>query len=149
MTSGLAIIAGICLFFISKLGWQNANNALINIFIVTTSAGLLYQQLPVIFKQEINLGANRVLYIKYTELSYELLSYLATKHVKSLAPENPNQLTEVEPKIFIHSIDNKLAELNQIPIEFDATRVIKLNDVPNSLNIQTTDETPSTSTAKP
>jgi hypothetical protein len=136
MTSGLAIIAGICLFFIAQFGWKNSNPALINIFIVTASAGLIYQRLPEIFKQDINLQSNGVLYLKYTELNNEFMSYLATQLAKNIEPNNPNILVAVEYKKFIHYIDNKLSELNQLPIEFDATRVIKLNDLQDVLNIQ-------------
>jgi hypothetical protein len=143
MTSGLFIIAGICLFFITQVGFMKANPALKNIFIVTVSAGLLYQRLPLMFKHDINLGSNRGLYLKYVELSNELTSYLATKLAKNIDSQNPNQLSEVEPKQFIHYIDKKLAELNQIPIEFDATRVIKLNDLKDTLNVQP--ETPTLS----
>jgi hypothetical protein len=94
------------------------------------------------FKHDINLGANRGLYLKYVELSNELTSYLATKLSKNIDPQNPNQLSEVEPKQFIHYIDKKLAALNQIPIEFDATRIIKLNDLKDTLNVQPETPTP-------
>lgn len=142
MTSGLAIIAGICIFFIAQFGWKNSNPALINIFIVTTSAGLLYQKLPEVFKQDINLQANGVLYIKYIDLNNELMSYLATQLAKNIKSDTPNQLIELEPKKFIYYIDSELAKFNQIPIEFDATKVIKLNDLQDALNIQSIDKQP-------
>lgn len=145
MTSGLAIVGGICLFFITQVGWMAANPALMNVLIVTASVGLLYQKLPLMFKHDINLGANRGLYLKYIELINELTSYLATKLAKNINLQNPNQLSEVDPKYFIHYIDKKLAELNQIPIEFDATRVIKLNDLKDTLKVQP--ETPASSTS--
>lgn len=140
MTSGLAIIAGICIFFIAQFGWKNSHPALINIFIVTTSAGLFYQKLPGIFKQDINLQANGVLYIKYIDLNNELMSYLATQLAKNTKSDMSNQLIELKPKEFIYYIDTKLAEFNQIPIEFDATKVIKLNDLQDALNIQSIEQ---------
>ncbi|MGK7897051.1 MAG: hypothetical protein AB4372_26415, partial [Xenococcus sp. (in: cyanobacteria)] len=62
MTSGLALIAGICLIFIADAGIREVNPALINIFITTASVGLFYQRLPGIFQQELNREANRSLF---------------------------------------------------------------------------------------
>lgn len=128
MSSGLALVAGISIFFISRDGWSKANNALINIFIVTSSAALLYNQLPGLFKQDINLEANRELYLSYTSLKDEVLSYMATGGIAGSDPTKPELFSPVDSKQFIHAIDKRLAELNQIPIEFDATQIITAPD---------------------
>ncbi|MEW6491802.1 MAG: hypothetical protein AB1589_04525 [Cyanobacteriota bacterium] len=128
MASALGLVAGICVFFISKVGWKDANNGLINMFIVTSSAALFYGQLPAIFKQDTNLAANRNLYIEYITLKNEVLSYSATRGVMGINPENANSFTPVEPSIFISYVDQKMAKLNQIPIDFDITRVTEVPD---------------------
>jgi hypothetical protein len=68
------------------------------------------------------------------------MSYLATQLAKNTKSDMSNQLIELKPKEFIYYIDTKLAEFNQIPIEFDATKVIKLNDLQDALNIQSIEQ---------
>jgi len=129
MASGLGLIAAFCLFFISRDGWQKANNALINVFMVTSSAALLYNQLPALFKQDINLAANRDLYLQYIALQNKVLSYQATGGTTGINPERPDEFVDnVKPSLFIHEVDRKLTQLNQIPIEFDAAQIIKIPD---------------------
>lgn len=129
MASGLGLIAAICIFFVSRDGWQKANNALINVFMVTSSAALLYNQLPALFKQDINLIANQKLYLEYITLQNKVLSYQATGGTTGINPDQPDEFVDdINPDLFIHEIDKKLAQLNQIPIEFDATQIIKIPD---------------------
>lgn len=138
MTYALGLVAGICLFFISKVGWKDANHGLINIFIVTSSAALFYGQLPGIFKQDTNMAANRNLYLDYIALKNEVLSYAATGGIAGRDPNNPNAFTAISPKIFIYYVDQRLTKLNQIPIDFDITRVTEAPDfrkVNSAINI--------------
>jgi len=129
MASGLGLIAALCLFFISRDGWQKANNALINVFMVTSSTALLYNQLPHLFKQDINLAANQKLYLDYIALQNKVLSYQATGGTTDINPDRPDEfIADVNPSLFIHEIDKNLAQLNQIPIEFDATQIIRIPD---------------------
>ncbi|HAZ46872.1 MAG TPA: hypothetical protein DCZ55_21060 [Cyanobacteria bacterium UBA11371] len=136
MTYALGLLAGICLFFISKVGWKDANKGLINVFIITSSAALFYRQLPGIFRQDTNMAANRNLYLDYISLKNEVLSYAATGGIAGRDGNNTNSFTTINPKIFIYYVDQKLAKLNQIPIDFDITRVTetpdfkKVNSVP-------------------
>ncbi len=135
MTSGLALIAGISLIFITKEGISNANPALINIFITTSSAGLLYQRLPGIFKQELNREANRSLFLKYSDLGNTILSYAATGKIRDNTQVTSKSFsTQIDTDKFIHFIDRELNRLNQLPIEFDATKVIKITDLQESVN---------------
>lgn len=128
MTYVLGLIAGICLFFISKVGWKDANHALMNAFIVTSSAALFYRQMPGIFRQDTNMAANRNLYLDYISLKNEVLSYAATGGIAGRDPNNPDSFTAINPKIFIYYVDQKLNKLNQIPIDFDITRVTENPD---------------------
>jgi hypothetical protein len=128
MTSGLALFAAICVFFISRDGWEKAHNGLINAFIVTSSAALLYGHIPGLFRQEINLKANRDLYLSYVSLGDEVLSYLATGGNVVTDTNQAEQFIKIEPAQFIHDLDRQLADLNKVPIEFDATQAIKVPD---------------------
>ena len=53
-----AIVAAICLFYISRIGWDKANNYIINIFVVTTGVTIFVGALPIVFQQEQNIQDN-------------------------------------------------------------------------------------------
>lgn len=124
LTSASALVAAICLFFISKKGWDQSHNSIINIFIVASSAVVFFGDLPGIFKEEDNFKAYGNLYIEHIALRNEILSYMATGGtVLGKDPQNPYKVSRVDVNQFIHSVDNKLAQLNKIPLGFDATRI--------------------------
>jgi hypothetical protein len=126
MICGASIVASVCLFFISKLGWERVNNALINIFIVSTSTIIFYGNISLVFKQEENIKDNQILYLGYFSLRNEMLSYWVTQQASTGDP--------VTPAKFIHYMDGRLQELNQIRLGFDATRITTLGDQMNQLN---------------
>jgi hypothetical protein len=123
LTSASALVAGICLFFISKKGWQDANNALINVFIITSGAVIFFGDLPGIFRHNDNSAASRDLYLEHISLRNQVRSYLATGATVGGDPEKPNEFSRPETSRFILYVDQKLAELNQIPIGFDPTGI--------------------------
>ena len=138
------IIAAICLFHISQSGWKQANNYVINVFVVTTGITLFIGALPIIFQQEKNIIENKELYINYVNLENEILTKLATK-------KNQNEKLEEPVKSYKNSLENeqidltqiiletekKLKELNKISIGFDSTGVPQNSDVIKSLGINT------------
>jgi hypothetical protein len=128
LTSVSALVSGICLFFISKVGWEKVNNTLINVFVVTSSAAIFFGDLPGIFKQDENITANRELYLEHISLRNEVRSYIATGGTVGKDPKNPNlyQFTSTEPNRFIHYVDKRLAELNKISIGFDPKGITDL-----------------------
>jgi hypothetical protein len=128
MSLALAITSGLCIFFISRDGWEKANNGLINAFLVTTSAAFVYNQIPVIFKQENNITGNRTLYLEYVALRNEFLSYAATDGTIGGDTKDPKLFAPVNTNQFVHQIDRRLAELNQIAIDFDLSRVADVPD---------------------
>ncbi|MEM9274703.1 MAG: hypothetical protein AAGA80_17335 [Cyanobacteria bacterium P01_F01_bin.143] len=135
MASGLALVAGICVIFVAEEGIGDANPALMNIFITTASAALLYQRIPGIFQQELNREANRSLFLKYSDLGNTILSYLATGKIRNNLPiTNQAFASKLDADKFVHFIDQELARFNQLPIEFDATKVIKITDLSESIN---------------
>ena len=121
MICGGSVIASICLFFISKSGWERVNNALINIFIVSSSTVILYGNISLVFKQEENIKDNQALYLSYFALRNEMLSYWATQQAST-------EDTIVPPAKFIHYMDGRLQELSQIRLGFDATGITNLGD---------------------
>lgn len=127
LTSASALLAAICLFFISKIGWEKAHNSLINVFIVACTAVIFFGDLPGNFKEEENFKAYGNLYLEHIVLRNEILSYLATGGtVWEIDSQSPNKVSTLDANEFIHHIDNKIAQLNRIPIGFDATGV---NDI--------------------
>lgn len=126
MICGGSVIASICLFFISKCGWDRVNNALINIFIVSSSTIIFYGNISLAFKQEDNIKDNQAMYLSYFSLRNEMLSYWATQQT--------NAGEEIAPAKFIHYMDGKLQELSQIRLGFDATHITTLGDQLKQLN---------------
>jgi len=123
MICGGSVIASICLFFISKSGWERVNNALINIFIVSSSTVILYGNISLVFKQEENIKDNQALYLSYFDLRNEMLSYWATQEAKT-----GDTIIIVPAAQFIHYIDGRLQELSQIRLGFDATGITDLGN---------------------
>jgi hypothetical protein len=123
LTSASALVAGICLFFISKVGWERVNNSLINVFVVTSSAVIFFGDLPGTFKYKENSEASRDLYLEHLSLRNEVRSYLATGGTVSNNGENSDVYKRTEPSLFIHYVDQKLASLNKIPLGFDTTGI--------------------------
>lgn len=118
-TSG--IIAGICLFFISKFGWDHSNEYVINIFLVASSIAILFGGFPVVFKQEQNVAENKLLYLQYIALENEVTSYFST--------EEDLEGNQQDLKSIIHYLDKQLAKINQVAVGFDYTQIPKYQEL--------------------
>ncbi|GBO55925.1 hypothetical protein APA_4131 [Pseudanabaena sp. lw0831] len=106
-----AALAIVSLFFISKVGWERVNNALINIFIVTSGIVIFYGNISLIFQQKDNLEASQKIYVNYLGLRNEVLSYLATG--ETIANES------ITPAKFIHYVDRELKSISFVRLGFD------------------------------
>jgi len=125
LASMSAIIAAICLFYISRVGWDKANNYVINIFVVTTGVTVFVSSLPIVYQQEKNIQENTILYINYINLKNKILTSLATQK---------NQKEErIELSQIILYTEKELKELNTISIGFDPTAIPKTQEIINSL----------------
>ena len=111
-------LASISLFFISKAGWERVNNALINLFIVSTGLVIFHSNLIFIFKFQDNIRLNGQLYGEYTQLYNAILTYWA---IQPSAAEAPS------PAEFIVATDQRLTELGKITLDFDISRVDQLS----------------------
>ena len=123
------IISGICLFYISKFGWEKANNYIINVFVTTTSITIFVGAQPIVFKQQSNIQENTNLYVNYVNLKNQALTYIAVKK-----DEKGNK---IESANLILATEKKLNELNKIAIGFDSENLPKsqtiLEKLPSSL----------------
>lgn len=127
LTSGAAIISGISLFYISKEGWEKANNYIINIFISSSAIALYVGSMPVIFKIEDNAKANAGFFILYNNLENQVLTRLATLQ------QNSNQKTDREKlQSIINDTEAKIEELNKFSIVFDANSIYLPNILPEA-----------------
>ena len=117
-TIGLAAgVATISLFFISKAGWERVNNAIINVFILSTGLVIFHSNLISIFKFQANIKLNAQLYSEYTRLYNSVLSYWAIQ---------PSLANSPAPAEFILSTDQQLAELGKISLDFDVDRISQI-----------------------
>ena len=123
IASFAGIVAGSCWLWLSDRGLDDANQYMINLFIVSAGIAILFGGLPLAFKPDKNIADNKALYLRYIALEQEIISYLATQ-------ENINSQAQ-DFKDFIHYIDRQLATLNQIPIGFDSTKIPKVQEIYN------------------
>ncbi|MEM8638717.1 MAG: hypothetical protein AAGG51_07895 [Cyanobacteria bacterium P01_G01_bin.54] len=109
------VVGVVCLFFISKDGWSDSNNVLLNLFVVSAGIVVLYSNLSIFLKIEDNVNNNTELYLSYLLLKEEFLSYLVTQK-----NDTGNDLT---PEDFVLYIDQKILQLNIITLDFDNQKV--------------------------
>ncbi len=132
MTLPLTLAAGTLGFFVSQKGWKQSNNALINIFLVTSGGALFFGQLPGVFRQDLNLSTNWTTFQNYNSLRNEILSYSATGGQVMVEGQG---LTLVPPEQFLLTVDKRLNTLSSLPIQFDTSQLLKSTDVFNSVNL--------------
>jgi hypothetical protein len=113
MTSG--VIAALALLFITKDGWDSANQYVKTVFITTVALTAYFSAFPSVFQQNQNIADNKKLYLQYLALHNEVMSYLPSQEC----------ITGERKKIseFIHYIDRQLAQLSTFAIGFDDTKV--------------------------
>lgn len=126
-TSGA--IAVICLFFISKEGWEKINNAVINVFVISSGIVLFYGNLSLTFKQEDNIKNSHAIYLSCLSIRNELLSYLATK-------QNVRGIAE-SPESFVHYLDKKLMSISLIQLGFNPSQLADVSKQLNNLSSPT------------
>lgn len=110
-TAGLATIS---LFFISKYGWGNVNNAVITIFILSSGIAVLHSNLMLAMQYQDNIEVNRRLFDKYSGTKNRILSYWATQ---------PNSADSHTVTDFIYQIDAILMESDDVPLRFDNQQI--------------------------
>jgi hypothetical protein len=109
------IIAAITLLFITKKGWDQADQYVKTVFITTTALTAYFGAFPTVFKQSQNIADNKKLYLQYTALHDKVMSFLPSQ--ENIHGES-KKMSE-----FIHYIDKQLVQLNTFAIGFDDTKV--------------------------
>lgn len=141
LSSTAGVMASLCLFFISKSGWDRINNAIINLFFSASGITLFCVNLTFVFQYGNNLQGNQDLLFSYIALRNEIASYCAT---------GGDLLGNYqEPANYIHYIDVRMQSLNQIRLGFDASRILDMEDTLKKLLMekQVTPPVPSPSTS--
>ena len=141
LSSTAGVMASLCLFFISKSGWDRINNAIINLFFSASGITLFCVNLTFVFQYGSNLQGNQDLLLSYIALRNEIASYCAT---------GGDLLGNYqEPANYIHYIDVRMQSLNQIRLGFDASRILDMEDTLKKLLMekQATPPVPSPSTS--
>ncbi|WP_017298866.1 hypothetical protein [Nodosilinea nodulosa] len=128
----LGIAAGSLGVLISREGWDKSDNRFIYSFALLSTMALFFNQLPRVLQSEVNFQNNRDIYLGYLTLSNTIHTYVATEKGVGVDPEAPDRFEDLQTNRFIHSVDAKLAELNQLRIGIDATQRV---DISNVLNI--------------
>lgn len=115
IASVAGLLAAAMLVHITRVGWVQAHRYVRITFGVAAATAAFFGAFPTMFRQPENIADNAALYLSYANLENEVLSYLATGEDRTGQP--------LPPKDFVHALDRRLAELNQIPIGFDASRI--------------------------
>ncbi len=147
----LGAIAAVLLVFISKPGWSAANEYLLSLFVITTSAALVYKAFPGLFEQERSIDENKQLYMKYVALEREIRTYAATgvhshvvlvKEDKSevgsilislLKQQKVSMVGPTDAQSFILYVDKELAG-GDLPLGIDHSKSPDFGEVTKSLS---------------
>lgn len=135
ITSGAAIISAISLFYISKEGWEKANNYVINIFTTSSAVALMVGSWNVIFKMQENADKKVDLFIAYENLYNLVLTRIATISDPSEAGDtrcNPSEAgdTRTSPptvadqlQTIVTKTEDTMSTYNKILINFDSSGI--------------------------
>lgn len=130
----LGVAAGSLGVLISREGWDKSDNRFIYSFALLSTMALFFNQLPRVLQSEINFQNNRDIYLGYLTLRNNIHTFVATEKGVGVDPEAPDRFDDLQTNRFIHSVDAKLAELNQLRIGIDVNQRV---DISNVLNIPT------------
>jgi hypothetical protein len=115
MSSILGAVSGICLFYIANKGWKDASNYVVTTFVISTVIAAFFFSLIAVFKEQDNITSNKTLYLKNVALRNEILSYCATG--------TSGSASESTTSMFVHEIDKEMANINDIAIAMDSSRI--------------------------
>lgn len=118
-----SIVAGICAFYISKEGWDKANNYSINLFFVLSGIAIFSGSLPQIFEHKSNINLHSSLYIEYINLEDQILTNLSLIET-SKSEENTSNYPQL-----IKTIETKVETLNKFAVSFNTESIPFSNDL--------------------
>jgi hypothetical protein len=122
-----ALVSLLCIFFISKEGWKETNNALINLGVTSFGVTLFALNTTQIFQQSENLKTSQNLYNDYVGLRHDLLSAIANKEL--IKPDKT--VIKLDDKNggytqLIQDTDARMKVLNLVRLGFDPTPISDL-----------------------
>jgi hypothetical protein len=125
----LGVAAGALGVLISREGWDKSDNRFIYAFALLSTMALFFNQLPRVMQSEINFQNNRDIYLGYLTLRNTIHTFVATEKGVGVNPDEPDRFDDLQTNRFLHSVDAKLAELNQLRIGIDATQRVDISNV--------------------
>jgi hypothetical protein len=126
-TAGLVSL--LCIFFISKEGWKETNNALINLGVTSFGVTLFALNTTQVFQQAENLKTSQNLYSGYVELRHDFLSAIANKEL--VKPDKT--VVKLDAKNggytqLIQDTDARMKVLSLVRLGFDPTPISDLRN---------------------
>jgi len=119
LTFACGIFTAAALVIISRKGWENTNNYVLTFFIASTLATSFFGGYPQLASHTENVQENEKLFLEHGNLAGEMRTFAVTQRGRS----DDGQEAVKDLAEFIHYIDRKLAAMNHIPLEFDASAV--------------------------
>jgi hypothetical protein len=131
VSTAAAVVAISSLAFLSKKGWENTNNAVINIGVTSGLVLFTTWTFGQLYGQSINYENQRTKFVLATNLLNRVSSAVANRNlasinssqVASMQPINPDikPNTSESMGILIESIDQELAVINDLKFEGDSS----------------------------
>jgi hypothetical protein len=124
-----ALVSLLCIFFISKEGWKETNNALINLGVTSFGVTLFTLNTTQVFQQPENLKTSQNLYGDYRSLREDFLSAVANKEL--IKPDKT--IIKLDAKNggytqLIQDTDARMKVLSLVRLGFDPTPISDLRN---------------------
>jgi hypothetical protein len=121
-----ALVSLLCIFFISKEGWKDTNNALINVGVTSFGITLFALNTTQVFQQSENLKTSQDLYSAYASLRNDLLSAVVNQELITSDKVIKLDTANGGYKQLIQYTDSRLKVLNLVRLGFDPTPISDL-----------------------
>lgn len=137
-----SIFTAACLAYLVKRGWENAHNVMATAFVGFSISVAFYGGYPALAKHEDNITDNEFLYLEHQNLFQSIRTFCVTGTVpRRLQVEIGTRGPEAESEIlvdpvekveqweqmtfenYVGYVDERLRQLNRIPLEFDASQI--------------------------
>lgn len=119
------LIAGVFLLIVSKQGWNQANEYILNILIVMTAQSIFYLSIPAMFEHKNNITNNQKMYIEHVNIYENYRTYLATNSDEN--GKSPNLSG------YMHDVDSKLSKLSILSLEMELSKIPQADSLNKAL----------------
>jgi hypothetical protein len=119
LTFACAIFTAAALVIISRKGWEHTHNYVLTFFVASTLATSFFGGYPQLAQHSENVKENEQLFLEHGNLAGEMRTFAVTQRGRS----EDGQESVADLSEFIHYVDRRLAAMNHIPLEFDASAV--------------------------